>query len=636
MSLIKNILGFTALAMLPLSAQAITVEEFSKHPQFYDAKISPDGKHLAVLINTEGRKTLAFLETDSKKVTYALRGDNRDQAGSYYWVNNERVVVQVEQVRGRLEQPSSAGELYAVNYDGKRKKMIFGYRSKPGLALSAEGGFLLDNLADDDKRILIEKRTLTKSGGAIPQAVKLNVYTGRENRVKRAPIAYGGFLVDHTGTPRFSVGTDEDHVTHVYYTEGKGEDWQKFAGEIKGEFYPLGFAEDNNTVYVAKSNNGEPKGLYEYDIATKKSTLVYQSQLASPTTLNVDLNQVYGVRIDEDYPSFHFFNKDALESKLHQKLVASFNGDTVRITSMTADRGKAVLHVSGDRNPGEFYLYDTKTNKATHLLSSRNWLDKSKLALTEPFRIKTPDGLVLNGYMTLPLGKTANLPTVVIPHGGPHARDYWGYNADAQLLASKGYAVVQVNFRGSSGYGQAFKEAGYTQWGAKIQDDILLATKYAVQTGVADKERLCIYGASFGGYSALQASIKEPDTFKCSIGYVGVYDLPMLYEEGDIKDVKWGDAYLDKTLGTDKAELIAQSPVHNIDKLKAPVLIIHGEDDNRAHFEHALALRDALDEHKHPYEWLVKDKEGHGFYKEENIIEMNHKVLAFLDKHIGH
>lgn len=636
MSLIKNILVFTALAILPLAAQAITVEEFSKHPQFYDVKISPDGKHLAVLINTEGRKTLAFLETDSKKVTYALRGGNRDQAGSYYWVNNERVVVQVQRVSGRFERPGSAGELYAVNFDGKKKKMIFGYRSKPGLALSAEGGFLLDNLPGDDKRILIEKRTLSKSGGSIPQAVKLNVYTGRENRVKRAPIAYGGFLVDHTGTPRFSIGTDEDHVTHIYYTEGKGEDWQKFGEDIEGEFRALGFAEDNNTVYITKSGNGGPMGLYEYDITTKKSTLVYQSQLANPSPLSVDLNQVYGIRVDEDYPSFYFLNKDSLESKLHQKLVASFNGDTVRITSMTADRGKAVLHVSGDRNPGEFYLYDTKTNKATHLLSSRNWLDKSKLAPTEPFRIKTPDGLVLNGYMTLPLGKTANLPTVVIPHGGPHARDYWGYNAGAQLLASKGYAVVQVNFRGSSGYGQAFLEAGYTQWGAKIQDDILLATKYAVQTGVADKERLCIYGVSFGGYSALQASIREPDTFKCSIGYVGVYDLPMLYEEGDAKDVKWGDAYLDKTLGTNKAELIAQSPVHNIDKLKAPVLIIHGEEDNRAHFEHALALRDALDEHKHPYEWLVKDKEGHGFYKEENIIEVNHKVLAFLDKYIGH
>ncbi|QQX82430.1 S9 family peptidase [Shewanella sp. KX20019] len=621
------------IILLPLKSQAVTVEEFSKHPQFYNVKISPDGKHLAVLLDNEGRKTLAFLETDTKKVTYSLHNGNYDQAGRFYWVNNERVITQIQRVTGRFEGPMNTGELYAINYDGKKKKMIAGYRSK---GKSPGGSFLLDGLTGDDQHILVQKHR--RSGGqVIPRAVKLNVYTGREYNVKKAPMSDSSFLVDHSGTPRFSIGVDKDHLTQVYYTKGKDDDWVKFGEDIEGKFEAITFAKDNNTIYALQSKDGGPKGLYEYDIATKKSTLLYQSKLADPSIIfGTDLNQLYGIQIDEDYPQFQFFASESTEAQLHKSLLSAFKGETVYISSITADKRKAVVHVSGDRNPGEFYLYDTQTNKAEHLLSSHSWIDKSKLAPTEPFRIKTPDGLVLNGYLTLPVGKTSNLPTVVIPHGGPHTRDYWGYNAQVQLLASKGYAVVQVNFRGSTGYGESFKEAGYKQWGAKIQDDILLATQYAVQTGVADKDRLCIFGASFGGYSALQASIREPDTFKCSIGYVGVYDLAMLYKEGDIKDVKWGDAYLDKTLGTDKAELISQSPVHNIDKLKTPVLIIHGEDDNRAHFEHALALKEVLDKEEHPYEWLVKDKEGHGFYKEENIIEANHKILAFLDKYIGH
>ncbi|WP_394230935.1 alpha/beta hydrolase family protein [Shewanella colwelliana] len=225
---------------------------------------------------------------------------------------------------------------------------------------------------------------------------------------------------------------------------------------------------------------------------------------------------------------------------------------------------------------------------------------------------------------------------MILPHGGPHVRDYWGFDPIVQMLANKGYAVIQVNFRGSTGYGKNFEKAGYGNWGTKIQDDIMLATQYAVQQGVADEDRMCIFGISFGGYSALQSAVRFPDTFKCSIGYAGVYDLEMLYNEGDVQSFSWGDAYLDETLGSDKSVQRAQSPVHFVSKLKAPVLIIHGEDDERAPIEHAEALRDALNKGSHPYEWLVKDKEGHGFYKEDNILEANQKILTFLDKYIGH
>ncbi len=621
------------LFILSINSYAQSVEDFSRHPEFFNVKISPDGKYLAVLINTEGRKTLAFLDAKTFKLIYALGGERKDQVADYYWVNDERVIVQVEQVRGASEKPLNYGEIYAVNVDGSKGRMIFGYRSKEG---GSQGGFFIDNLEQDDKHILVYKRALSRKTDVLPEVVKLNVYTGRERRVKRAPIAYSTFLIDHEGYPRFVAGVDKNNQTQLYYSSGKGDRWSQFGEKFDGEFQPIAFAPDNNSVYALKSADGGPKGLYHYDLKTNKETQLYRSEMVDPTaTISSQLNDVMGLRLDEDYPNYLYLKPDSPEAKLHKSLVQAFNNDNVVITSKTRDGKQAIVHVSSDRNPGTFYQFDTETMQARHLLNARSWIDPKKMVPTEPFRIKTKDGLILNGLMTLPKGKSENLPTVILPHGGPHARDYWGFDPLVQMLANKGYAVVQVNFRGSTGYGKNFEKAGYENWGTKIQDDIMLATQYAIQQKVADKNRVCIFGISFGGYSALQSAVRFPDTYKCSIGYAGVYDLEMLYTEGDIKSHSWGDAFLDETLGTDKVQQRAQSPVHFVDQLKAPVLIIHGEDDERAPIDHAKALIKALDNANHPYEWLVKDKEGHGFYNEANILEANKKILAFLDKYIG-
>lgn len=636
LSIIRFLLTPFLLIMVSAQSYAVTVEDFSKHPDYYNIKISPDGKHYAALADLNGIRQLVFLEAKTYKVTYALQAKSDSQPGNYYWVNNERVLVQVQQLRGALEQPLDFGELYGINYDGSKGRMVFGYRSKEGIVRSGDAGFIVDRLKKDKKHVLIRKQSLTNSSDSISQIVKLNVYTGKERKVRKAPVSYAQFLIDNKGVPRFASGVDKEHKNKLFYTEGKGKDWVEFGEDFAGKFTPVSFAADNKSIYAFKSEDGKTSGLYKYDIKSQKSTELYRSELVDPTGVMMsDLNEVFGIRLDEDYPSYAYLDDEMKDAKLHKALFAAFKGDRLNITSKTSDGRYAVVRVSGDRDPGTFYQFDTKTMSAKVLFQSAPWLKRSELAQVEPFRIKSKDGLVLNGYMTLPKGKDKNLPLIVLPHGGPHARDYWGYDPQVQMLANAGYAVVQVNFRGSTGYSKNFMEAGYTNWGTLIQDDIIQATKYMIQTGVADKNRVCIFGASFGGYSALQSAIVEPDMFKCAIGYVGVYDLPMLYKEGDIRTIKWGDAYLDKTLGQDKEAQIAQSPVYNVDKLKAPVFIVHGAKDNRAPIEHAYKLRDVLKAANHPYEWLVKDKEGHGFYDEANILELNKAILKFLDKHIG-
>lgn len=619
-----------------IQAHAIALETFSRHLQYYDIKISPDGKHFAALVNVDGGKSLVFLDAKTYQVIYALNSGRKSQPADYYWINNERVVIQVEQVRGALEKPINYGELYAVNYDGKKGKMIFGYRSKGGIVLSGEAGFLIDTLQNDDKHVLIETKLLSRKTDVVPNVVRLNIYSGKEERVRRAPIPYSQFLIDNDGHPRFVAGVDDNHKIKLFYSKGKGDEWQTFGEEFEGNFTPISFTQDNQSVYALKSEHGKTEGLYKYNLKTKEEALLYKSEIIDPTyVMKSDLNSVYGLRLDEDYPSYIYLDSDDKEAKLHKALYGAFKGDNVVITSKTADGKHIVVKVSSDINPGAFYLFNTKTMQAKPLFNSASWIKPQEMSPVEPFRVKTSDGLILNGFLTLPKGKTKNLPTVLLPHGGPHARDYWQFNPQVQMLANAGYAVVQINFRGSTGYGQKFMEAGYENWGSKIQDDILLAATYVIQQGIANKNKVCIFGASFGGYSALQSAIRSPELFKCAIGYAGVYDLPMLYEEGDITSVKWGEAFLDKTLGTDIQQQRAQSPVYHVDQLKAPVLIIHGEEDERAPIEHAEKLKEALDKHNHPYEWLVKDKEGHGFYDEGNILDANKKILAFLNKHIG-
>ena len=613
-----------------------TVEQFSKRTQFYNAKISPDGKHLATITNHEGEKNLVFFKTDTLEIVYVLRAGKDSQAGQFYWANNERVVVQIEQMRGALEAPVSLGEIYAINFDGRKPKMLFGYRSKPGIVLAADGGFLLDLLPDDPKNILIVKQPLTRKTDVIPRVVKLNIYTGKARNSKSAPMPYSRLLTDNNGAPRFAASVDNNFNSKLFYSAGKKDKWRPFLQDLKGEFSPLSFSSDNESVFGLLSSDGKPAKLVKLDLEQQKFETVHQSARVEAThILKSSLNNVYGVRLDEDYPSYVYFDESSPSAKLHKALFNAFKYQKLEITSQTQDGKKMIIRVSGDTNPGSFYLFDAEKMDAKPLFQAASWIDTKQLAQMVPIRLEAKDGLEINGFLTLPKGKEKNLPLVVMPHGGPHARDYWGYDPTVQMLANAGYAVVQVNFRGSTGYGDSFVEAGYGQWGEAIQQDIQLATQYAIESGVADKNRVCIFGASFGGYSALQSSIMFPDLYKCAIGYVGVYDLPMLYNEGDIKSIKWGDAYLDETLGRDVEVQKQHSPTYNLDNLNAPVFFIHVQEVLRAPIDHAEKLRAGLDKINHPYEWLVKDKEGHGFYNEDNVLEANNRILSFLEKHIG-
>ncbi|HWY24533.1 MAG TPA: prolyl oligopeptidase family serine peptidase, partial [Nevskia sp.] len=337
------------------------------------------------------------------------------------------------------------------------------------------------------------------------------------------------------------------------------------------------------------------------------------------------------------YPKISLLETDdPMRDKL-DAVLGNFPGKMVLPVSQTTDGSKLIVFVYSDRDPGTYYLFDTVKMKIDPLLHLRRNIDPAQMAERRPITFKARDGQVIHGYLTLPPDKDPqHLPLVVYPHGGPFVDgDTWAWEADSELMATRGYAVLQVNFRGSRGYGNAFEQAGKQKWDSVMIDDITDGAKWVVSQGIADSARMCIYGASFGGYAALMSAVREPDLYRCVIDYAGVYDLRIQKSQSDTSLTDSGNNYIDEFIGATPDRLYQASPASQIDKLKANVMIVHGEQDRRVPIAQAKALRKALEERHRPYEWLTRPGEGHGFYLPENKQDFYVKLLAFLDKNIG-
>lgn len=376
--------------------------------------------------------------------------------------------------------------------------------------------------------------------------------------------------------------------------------------------------------------------VYKFDTKTQEV-----EQLTHDSSSDVN-NVVFG--LDGNIIGFEFvpdtFTREYIESskatKLLQAISKAFDGQRVTITSATKNQKQAVIYIRSDVNPGEFYLFDTETLEAKFIAARLENLKSSQMANMQPIRFNARDGVELNGYLTMPKKKNdAPAPLIVKVHGGPHGvRDYWEFNTENQYFAANGFAVLQINFRGSGGYGKEFLESGYGEWGRKMQDDVTDATHWAIENGYADEEKICIYGASYGGYSSLMGVIKEPDLYQCAVGYVGVYSLPLMYEDSDIPESDSGVKYLREVIGENESELKANSPVYQADKIKVPVFLVHGSEDVRVPMSHFEQLTQAFEKHDINYKTLVRE-EGHGFQKEENKFELYPRLVQFFNKHLN-
>ncbi|WP_281213653.1 alpha/beta hydrolase family protein [Shewanella insulae] len=647
----KLIQSFSLACICLFSSQVMasdkdTTELFSRSAEFSNVQISPDGDYLSAITSHDGKHMLMILDAKTKKPTNVVRFPDNAQVGQYVWVNNERVVLAKEYLKGWSDHPLYYGELMAVNADGSRPTYLFGYkggeqqtgsRIKKNTPIRATA-YILDPMPEDDRYMLIQ--ALPWGSGSsntaenLQQVYRVDVYKGTRRKIATSPISYARFLPDHDGEVRFVSGTRDYVSSQLYYR--KDDEWvdtDKLNLNLD-DITPIAFGDDENSVYVLGSENGQPKGVYLVDIKKGTKQLISQDKVVDPS--NVWINrinkQLYAVEYENGYPTYEFVDKDEKLATTLKQLIAALPGHQVHLVSQTNDMSKLVIKAFNDRNPGDYYIFDASAKKLEYLVSQKKWLDPDKMAEMKPISFTARDGKVINGYLTLPYGKEAkNLPLVVNPHGGPHGpRDWWGFDDQNQLIANQGAAVLQVNFRGSGGYGKAFEHAGHQKWGTEIQYDIIDATKYVIEQGIVDKERICIVGGSFGGYSALQSPILAPDLFKCAIGFAGVYDLELMFSEGDVQGRRAGERYLKQVLGENEAILAQMSPSKNIDKLKVNLLLVHGGEDERAPIEQLEALEEGLKKHNYPYEKLVMDDEGHGFYNDEHRAKYYRQMMSFL------
>lgn len=629
------------------SVYAVSIDDLLSDSKISTVKISPNGKILSFRFLQDGIHGIGFLDRKSNQIIGRKALQNGHAVGNYVWANNERVVFEVMHTSKTRKVPAFLGELFGHNIDGSQSRLIYGYRAfaktvgrSSNKARERSWGRIIDTLEKDKKHILISTQPWSQSGGKPAATALLNIYNGKLKKTKgvRSKHAFPSFLTDDAGRVRLVSSYTEDRNVHLQTLPKKGADWLEMPTEkFTDEFLAIALSSTAESAYVLDVMDRDRLGLYRLALDGSAFKHLYTNKKVDITQLSLSTtgHTVYAARIDAGVPSYTLFSKSD-EAKVFKQLLGSFPGNLVTITSKSKDGRYWVAVVHSDVNPGTYYLFDKNKLEVRHLFNSKPELNSSDLAPTDAIEFTSFDGQAVSGYLTKAKTSQAQMkkapPMVVYVHGGPRARDYWGFDPTIQALATRGYSVLQINFRGSIGYGVKFRDAGNLHWGDDVQQDIISGTKWAIENQLAEAGNICIMGASFGAYSALQSSILEPDLYNCAIANAGIYDLSLLYTEGDVENNFSGLSYLEEAIGKDEALLAKFSPVHSVEKLKAPVFIAHGKEDVRAPFIHAERLREALQKHNKPHEWFVKSNEGHGFYQGENRAQYLNAILGFLDK----
>lgn len=647
MKLISAFMAGALLLPVGVSAQAqktYGVEDFIRKDKFQTVRISPKGTYVAATVPVDDKTILVVLKPGVAKPYghFNLRG--KTHVMDFAWANDERLLFTVGEKNGALEQPTPQGEIWGMNADGSAAKVLVGWKNvdatsgRAGGKSKSEpvGAALIDALEADDDKALI---SVYRLGTSFTSAERMDVTSGSRVPVAQAPIQNARFMADRKGEVRFAMGAKNDNLSKLYYRKEGSTSWELLNDEAVSSkiVVPLGFSADNSTAYLQQQEKAGPDSIVAFNAKTGESRQVARNAFVNPDGLINAVGKSYpiGVVFRGPKPRFEYFEPDSPDAKLHRSLQASFNGDVVLPGANTTTGNEVLLFAYSDRNPGDYYAFNLQKKAANHVISRKDWIVPGHMAETRGFQFVARDGRKVEGLLTVPAGSSGkNLPLVVNPHGGPFGiQDTWGYEDERQLLASQGYAVMQVNFRGSGGYGREHQMSGYKQWGRTMQDDLTDATRWAIQQGIADSNRICIYGASYGGYAALMGAAKEPGLYKCAVGYVGVYDLKMMHRRGDIPQNLSGVNFLKDALGVDGLD--ETSPNKLASRIKAPVFLAAGGEDVRAPQDHSEAMEKALRAAGVPVETLYYPTEGHGFYKVEHQREFYKKLLGFLARHIG-
>jgi dipeptidyl aminopeptidase/acylaminoacyl peptidase len=607
-------------------AAEIPVEVFFQRPAFGAMQLSPNGMYIVAVVRLKGRNNLEVIDLQKREARALTNFDDVDVL-QVTWISDNRLLF----AAGDAEEASGKARFsgwFAVDRDGSSSKRLGAITS------------LLEVFPEGGDGIIVAARGRSSHS----DVYRLNTETAHQKLLSfDHPGDVFGWVVDHKGIPRIARSYVKGKQT-LWYRESVDLPWTEIAEgtDIRLPFIPLAFDYDSKTLYVAADREGDKRAIYTYDFETKKpGELIAGSSQVDIETLIFSRSKraLAGVRYQADKPGVVWFDAEMarLQKSIDQALPDTFN----ELQVLDEKVHRALVLAYSDVNPGIIFLFDTEKLKLAELAKIRPWLDPKQLAERKPIHYGARDGLEIPAYLTLPKGSTDRKPPlVVIIHGGPWVRGFvWGFDLEAQFFASRGYAVLEPEFRGSAGHGRKLLSAGFKQWGLAMQDDITDGVEWLIKEGVVDKDRICLYGGSYGGYATLWGLIKTPDLYKCGVAYVAVTDLNLLF------DVNWADLARSPFLDYGAKEVIGDpdkdaekfrsvSPLANADKLRAPVLLAYGGSDNRVPIRHGNEFRGALDKYGKTYEWVVYRDEGHGFNRDENRFDFYRRVDAFLKKYL--
>ncbi|MGE8548454.1 MAG: alpha/beta hydrolase family protein [Alcaligenes sp.] len=605
------------------------IRDFFQNPRRSGFRLSDHGKMIGFMepapIDGHPARQNIFVQElkGSEPVGQARRitAESQRDIAEYFWKGDDTVI-------------------YAKDVNGDENYHVIAVNVSTGKAtdltpLEGVRAGVQDDLPDDPDHVLVVHN------GRNPEVFdvyKVNVRTGRSTLAAQNPGDVLGWSTDHEGRVRLATalsGVDSE----LRYRDKETEPFRSLIRtDFRTEVSPLFFHADNQRFYALSNRGRDTQALVLIDPrAPDQEELVFE--LPRHDLMGAGFSRLRKVLTSADYhtdkPGHHFF--DPVSEKIHEAIARQLPGYEVAWQDITRDERKFIVASYSDRTPGARYLYDADSNTLHKLADINTALPEADMAPMQPIQFTARDGMTIHGYLTLPLGRPArNLPVVVNPHGGPWARDYWGFNPEAQFLANRGYAVLQINFRSSTGYGRRFWEAGFGQWGLAMQDDITDGVQWLIDQKIADPKRIGIYGASYGGYATLAGIVKTPDLYAAAVDYVGVSNLltfmntiPPYWKPFLVKmQAMVGDPV------KDKARLEANSPALHADRIVTPLFIAQGAHDPRVNKAESDQMVAALKARGVEVEYMVKDNEGHGFHNDENKFEFYEHMERFLAQHL--
>ena len=650
------------LAFAPAQAQQAPPppEAFGRLPALDEPSLSPDGKHFAAVETYRGRPVAVIGAVGAPAGTHpAIIGSSDWIVDHIQWAKNDRLLLKIKKNQSvswakDAHLVHSWGRTLSVSLDGKDVILLFEHNSSLNLNIDATEVDDLDTSDPDNIYMPLslyadfrspEEQARGDDNDAFYLALyRVNVHTGDTEKVLSGSHATENFYMDGNGHVVARIDeTTRPLVEHLLFFD-KG-DWREFDHyDATGDHGSgiVGLTEDGKAlVQHAHGDDGlSVFGRIELD-GGKESFLYSNPRFDAETPLYDEWNgRVVGISYTDDTPKFHFF--DDKREALQRGLEKAFPGLTVSAVSSDMAQQHLIVKVEGPRQPPDYYFLDRATHHADELAASYPELTEADLGEMKPYPYKARDGLDIPAYITLPPGRIAkNLPAVVLPHGGPDYRDAIGFDWWAQFMANRGYVVLQPNYRGSSGYGRKFTEAGLHQWGLKMQDDITDGVKKMIADGVADPKRICIVGASYGGYAALAGATLTPDLYACAVSFAGVSDLPRILSfdrrRAGGKDSS-GYSFWISRIGSpydDSDVLRATSPARHADQVKCPVLLMHGETDATVPIEQSELMESALKDAGKNVRFVRFPGEDHYFTFADTRIRMLKELESFLAANIG-